>query len=63
MAQAHGATAQGIPATTMAAKCTVASAQAFAPADTTITGAMFVAATQTVPEYCRVEGYVAKLAQ
>jgi len=59
MAQAQAATPQATPAaTSIAAKCTMASVQAFAPADTTVTAAALILATPNVPEYCRVDAYV-----
>ena len=38
--------------------CTLAALQALAPADTTLTAVTLVPATTTLPEYCRVDGYV-----
>src|SRR5262249_59491510 len=40
------------------AACTLAALQAVAPADTTLTAVTLVPATGTLPEYCRVDGYV-----
>jgi feruloyl esterase len=40
------------------APCTLAALQAVAPADTTLTAVTLVPATGTLPEYCRVDGYV-----
>jgi feruloyl esterase len=69
IANAPGAMAQ-TPATMAAApdadaaspasagKCALASVQAMAPGDTTITGVAIVAATDKVPQYCRVDGAV-----
>jgi tannase/feruloyl esterase len=42
-----------------ASDCTVANVAAMAPADTTITGASLTAAAGAIPEYCKVDGYVA----
>ncbi|MGD0841510.1 MAG: tannase/feruloyl esterase family alpha/beta hydrolase [Candidatus Acidiferrales bacterium] len=40
-------------------RCSLARLEAMAPPDTTITEVSLVAATQNVPEYCRVDAYVA----
>src|SRR5262249_16959974 len=40
------------------ASCALAALQAAAPADTTLTAVTLVPATETLLEYCRVDGYV-----
>jgi len=53
------ASAPPAAAPTARATCNLASVQAIAPAGTTITSVALTAATATVPEYCRVDAYVA----